>query len=236
MAVVLNLVEFSESSYIATLFTEDFGKITGLAKGARRRRSSFESALDLLSMCRVVFIPKTSEAMYLLTEASLERPFRSSLRCLKRWYAGLYVAELVSALTHDRDPNQLLFRITLQTLKSLDGDGIVFEQIMRFEIQSINSVGHLPSFTTCCECGRDVLAEPRVSFSAADGGALCGECRVGRRHLISVSALAMTALHELTRESVGQVAITGEMRAIMNRYVCHLLGRRPRMFDFLGFA
>ena len=33
LAIVLRLVDFSESSYVATLFTEDFGKITGLEKG-----------------------------------------------------------------------------------------------------------------------------------------------------------------------------------------------------------
>jgi DNA repair protein RecO (recombination protein O) len=35
-AIVLRLVEFSESSFVATLFTEDFGKVGALAKGARR--------------------------------------------------------------------------------------------------------------------------------------------------------------------------------------------------------
>ena len=105
MAIVIRLVEFSESSYVATIFTEDFGKITGLAKGARRTKSSFENALDLLAVSRVVFIRKSSSAMDLLTEARLERPFRAASRDLTRLYAGYYVAEILQSMTDDRDPH-----------------------------------------------------------------------------------------------------------------------------------
>ncbi len=75
LALVLRAVEFSETSSVVTLFTRDFGKIRGLAKGARRPKGPFESALDLLSLCRLVFLRKSSEALDLLTEAKLERRF-----------------------------------------------------------------------------------------------------------------------------------------------------------------
>ena len=45
LAIVIRLVEFSESSYVATLFTEDFGKITGLAKGGGVRRVPLRTPL-----------------------------------------------------------------------------------------------------------------------------------------------------------------------------------------------
>ncbi len=75
-AIVLRTVEFSETSLILTLFTREFGKVRGLAKGARRLKSAFESALDLLALCRIVFLRKSSEALDLLTEAKLLRRFR----------------------------------------------------------------------------------------------------------------------------------------------------------------
>ena len=102
IAIVLRSVEFSESSYISTLFTESAGKITALAKGARRPKSAFENALDLLSISRVVFLRKSSDAMDLLTEAKLERRFRAAARDLTRLYAAYYVIELLNALTGER--------------------------------------------------------------------------------------------------------------------------------------
>ena len=75
-ALVLRVVEFSETSSVVTLFTREFGKIHGLAKGARRPKGPFESALDLLGLCRIVFLRKSSGALDLLTEAKLLKRFR----------------------------------------------------------------------------------------------------------------------------------------------------------------
>jgi DNA repair protein RecO (recombination protein O) len=51
-AVVLRTVDFSETCLILTLFTRQFGKIEALAKGGRRLKSPFESALDILTRIR----------------------------------------------------------------------------------------------------------------------------------------------------------------------------------------
>ena len=80
LAIVLRVVDFGETSAIVTLFTEELGKIGALAKGARRPKGPFESALDLLAVCRIVFLHKSSDALDLLTEAKLERRFRAATR------------------------------------------------------------------------------------------------------------------------------------------------------------
>ena len=241
-AIVIRLVPFSESSYVATLYTEEFGKITGMAKGARRAKSAFASALDLLSVCRIVFLRKSSDAMDLLTEASLELPFRSSIRNLSRLYAGYYVLELVDALTDNRDPNPSLFRTVLDTVTALDSGADIAHQILWFELNVLRQLGQLPSLYDCVECGVQVELNRRVAFGQISGGVLCGECKVGKRHVVSLSTDALKAVRQLSREdsspdeSIFATRNTkGEVRGLMNRYMSHLLGRRPRMFDFMGF-
>src|SRR5919204_4608102 len=97
-AIVLKVIEFSETSCVLTLFTEDFGKVGALAKGARRPKGPFEGALDLLALVRIVFLHKSSEALDLLTEAKLERRFRSAHHDLSRPYVGYYVAGMVAGV------------------------------------------------------------------------------------------------------------------------------------------
>lgn len=87
-AIVLRTVDFSESSLVVTLFTREFGKVRGLAKGGRRLKGPFESALDLLARCRIVFLRKSSEALDLVTEAKLVRRFRPAGHHLSSLYAG----------------------------------------------------------------------------------------------------------------------------------------------------
>src|SRR6185503_8943788 len=119
-AIILKLIEFSETSCVVTLFTEDFGKVGALAKGARRPKGPFEGALDLLALVRIVFLRKSSDSLDLLTEARLERRFRSGQRDLPRLYAGYYVAELLAELTASGDPHPELFVAGEQTLEALD--------------------------------------------------------------------------------------------------------------------
>lgn len=256
LGIVTRLVEFSESSYVATLFTEDFGKVTGLAKGARRAKSAFENALDLLAVSRVVFIRKSSDAMDLLTEARLERRFRAGARDLNRLYAGYYVIELLNALTDEHDPHPELFRTSLGTLVCLDDGATVADTVLRFELSLLRELGHLPALHACVECGRSIPVGGRVAFGQLAGGVLCSRCKVGQRHVVSLSARAMESLTRL-QQQVGQAAPTagivqgerpstsaavdpmdaaarGELRGMMNYRMSHLLGRRPRMHAFLS--
>jgi DNA repair protein RecO (recombination protein O) len=240
-ALVLNVVEFSETSSVVTLFTREFGKIHGLAKGARRPKGPFESALDLLALCRIVFLRKSSSTLDLLTEAKLQCRFRPRRHDLFSLYAGYYVAELLSELTDDYDPHPELFDAAEHTLLGLAGEGPVVSWLVRFELTALRVLGHLPSLEACVECGRPIEAAGRVAFGLLAGGVLCGACKAGKRQVVSISAgvlRAMIALAEADGERWQQLTLDaktrGELWAVLNHYVTHLLGHKPRMHEYLA--
>lgn len=239
-AIVLRLVDFSESSCVVTLFTEDFGKIGALAKGARRPKGPFESALDLLAVCRIVFIRKSSDALDLLTEAKLERRFRAAARDLSRLYAGYYVAELLQDLTDLGDPHPELYCEADQTLRSLDQGADVPETIMRFEVMTLRLLGFLPSLDRCVVCGNPVGNEGRVLFGQMAGGVLCPGCRGGQKQVVSLSEGVLDRLRQLAepnrRDGTSAVdrRFNGELRGLLNHYLSNLLGHQPRMHKYIG--
>lgn len=238
LAIVLRVVEFSETSCVVTLFTREFGKIGALAKGARRPKSSFESALDLLAICRVVFLHKASDTLDLLTEAKLERRFRAGQRDLARLYAGYYVAELLDKLTDNADPHVDLYDLAQAALVSLDDTASVADTVLRFEMQTLQILGHLPSLSQCVECGQELPAAPRYWFGMLAGGVLCRNCRGGQRNVVSVSAGAIELLRRAadnrdSSEMLADKKAAGEARSVMNHYLTHLLGNRLRMHAYL---
>jgi DNA repair protein RecO (recombination protein O) len=239
-AIVLRVVEFSETSSVVTLFTREFGKIRALAKGARRPKGPFESALDLLGLCRIVFLRKSSDALDLLTEAKLERRFRPFGGELSNLYAAYYVAELLSELTDDYDPHPELFDAADETLAALRTSSAVAPVLLRFELTALRVLGHLPALETCAECGTAVKPIGRVPFSQLAGGVLCQSCRVGQRHIISISAGALAALAQFSKSPSASHAADleprayGELRAVLNHYWSHLLGHPVRMHRYLA--
>lgn len=163
--IVLKVVEFSETSCVVTIFTRDFGKITGLAKGARRRNSPFEAAIDVLSLVRLVFLLKSNDALDLLTEAKLERRFRAASVDLGRFYAGQYVIELLGVLTINHDPMPALYDLAERAVIDLDEGRLSPDLVLnRFEMRALHLVGHQPQLESCVNCNRpaprvDVMAE-----------------------------------------------------------------------------
>lgn len=234
-AVVIRAVPFGETSAVVTLYTRELGKLRALAKGAWRPKSAFDGALDLLSICQVLVLRRSSGGLDLLTEAFLERRFRVATN-LAAVHGGLYVAELLDALTADADPQPELFDAATTTLRHLSGhegpDALVSRRVVWFELAALRAVGQAPALGRCTECRAAVATAGRVSFGMLDGGVLCAACRSGRRAVVSVSATALAALRDLragTAESPVDPPVFGELRAVMNTYIAHVLGRKPRL-------
>ena len=223
---------------MVTLFTRDWGKISALAKGARRPKSSFDSAIDLLSVCRIVFLHKSSGALDLLTEAKLERRFRACTRDLSRLYAGYYVAELLNKLTDEGDPYPEVFDCADATLLQLDRDSSIVTTLLRFELTLLRLLGHFPSLAECVGCGKVVERGRRIAFGQLVGGVLCPRCRPGKRQVVSVSAEGIELMQYIISSqptSERMIAAVGEVRGLMAAYISNLLGQRPRMHHYLGF-
>jgi DNA repair protein RecO (recombination protein O) len=240
-AIVIRTVEFSETSLVVTLFTREFGKIGALAKGARRLKGPFESALDLLCLCRIVFLHKSSDALDLLTEAKLLRRFRPAGHDLSGLYAGYYVAELLGELTDEDDPHPELFDLADETLAALSSGESAAKWLVRFELGALRLLGQMPSLNACVECGTPVALAGRVAFGQLDHGVLCAACRGGKQQVVMVSAGVLRAMTQLadTHSHAGRrleidSRSLGELRGLLNRYFTHLLGRKPRMHEYLG--
>ncbi|MEM6366261.1 MAG: DNA repair protein RecO, partial [Planctomycetota bacterium] len=237
-AIVLRTIEFSETSLVVTLLTRDFGLVACLAKGARRPKSSFEGSLDLLAVCRVVLIRKSSDALDLLTEAKLQRRFRGAEKSLERVYAGYYIAEMLRLLTENHDPHPALYDLALQALGLIDGNGNTALALLGFDTSALRLLGHAPSTRGCVDCGGPVGATRRIGFSPVAGGVVCQPCRSRQASLIMVGRSAIDHLEHLlaphARLPISIPAeVYGEMRGLVSRYIQTILGTTPRMQPYL---
>lgn len=210
-AIVLRLVDFSETSLVVTLLTRDLGRISALAKGARRLKGPFEGSLDLLSVCRVTLIAKPGDTLDLLTESKLRRRFRGGERSLERTYAGYYLAETLRWWLDDAERHEILFDLTLAALALIDGRGPVAETLLAFDCQCLQMLGHAPTTDVCCVCGVTLGAElenaggRRVAFSIDGGGVVCAGCRPRQATLVLMSKSSVRTLGELL-QSPGNTA------------------------------
>jgi len=243
--LIVRTTDYSETSRITTIWTREFGKVRALAKGGRRLRSNFESALDLLSVCSIVFVRKTSGGLDLLTEARVVERFPRLRQDLPAFYAAHYLAELLGDWTEDYDPHPVLFAEALNTLRDLGAPDVpTATRLLRFEMVLLRELGYAPLLETCANCRKPLTGESAAAeksaplkFHLAGGGLVCGNCRAGRKGDIPISEAAWQGLRQLAEDRGWRelaAPVRSELRQLMNQYVCHLLGRRPRTMLYLG--
>jgi DNA repair protein RecO (recombination protein O) len=243
LALVVRGTDWSETSRITTLFTREFGKVRALAKGGRRLKSNFDCAFDLLTVCRIVFLRKSSGGLDLLTEARMEEKFPILRENLPALYAGYYVAELLSDGTQDYDPHPALFEAALGALRDLGKPGAEPSAVATgFELVWLRELGYSPRLDACATCGAELWPAGivRAAFSPSAGGMLCPRCGPVAADRRWMTPEGFAALRHLTAaESDSGVslavpdAVRGELRQVLGQAVSFVLGRRPRLLIYV---
>jgi DNA repair protein RecO (recombination protein O) len=242
-ALVIRLADFSESSRVVTLFTRDFGKVSALAKGAKRLKSAFEAALDLLAECRVVFLRKSSSGLDILTEAQLLTRFRPAGRDLKALYSGYYVAELLDGLTEPYDPHPPLYDAALAALRRFAAEPDPRLPLLHFELTLLREIGHLPDFERCSVCHQQITFSQAARYWVSQGGLICPDCGRPEYQHTEIQPGTIALLRRLAvppeDESWRRLSVAPqqhrELRRVLTAAVSHLLERRPRMLKYLSF-
>ncbi|MEX0726037.1 MAG: DNA repair protein RecO [Planctomycetaceae bacterium] len=239
-ALIIRLTDFSETSKVVTCFTREWGKISAMAKGARRLRSSFEAALDLLSACKIVFLRKSSGGLDLLTEAQLTTRFQPSGPDLGPFYAGCYVAELLSSLTIEHDPHQELFDAALLTLRRLEQTPDYKIPVMHFELILLKEIGQLPVFEGCINCQKPIEFESLWAYSTGQSGFFCPSCRQEEFARVLIHTPTIQLMNRLSQgidALPDDLTLTPqqakETRHVLTSTISHILGRRPKVLSFL---
>ncbi len=240
-ALVIRLVPWSEASYVVELFTRRLGKVEAVAKGARRAKNPFDTAMELLAVSDAVLLRKRGEALDIVAEAKLEFRFRPPQAALANLYAGYYVAEMLHALTEPEDAQPSLFDAAVAVLELWRRREVNPWMIFRWETAALKLLGVQPSLAHCAECGRVASPRGRIAFAPIHGGVVCPECRQGKRPVLSLSAptwkawmaLAQEPLAAVTRTQPLPIGSSGELRAVMNQYLAHLRGAPWRMHPLL---
>jgi DNA repair protein RecO (recombination protein O) len=239
LALVLRTFEVFETSVVAHLFTRDLGKVSVLAKGARRLKSPLQGGLDLLGVSDIVIFTKTSEALEALAEAAPVERFPSLRRDLAALYAGCYIAELLSELTDLHDPHPKLFDAARITLRHLGDARLRSQRVLRFELACLRELGLSPSLDRCAQCGGDVPPQSgTVSFGLSIGGVICQTCRPGLPHVMSLPEGDLQAIRILASPGSAWRDLDFRpghpAREALGGLLSHHLGHRSRFRLLLG--
>ncbi len=144
-AIVLKSISYGETSLIVSAFSRELGRISLLARGARRPKSKFGSTLQTMSHIQAVVYKKEGRQILPVNEASHAKVRRNLSRDLDKIIVGMRVVELVRGLTQEQDPNTELFDLMIELLDNLDAENDrVFNLLLYFQMRLAALLGIEP--------------------------------------------------------------------------------------------
>jgi DNA repair protein RecO (recombination protein O) len=179
-ALILRAVDFGESDRILHLLVPDAGRLTAIAKGARRSVRRFPGTLDLFNQLRVQVHRGRSNSMARLEQASLIRSFAPLRLDSARFALGCYLLELLDRLAPEggaQADTRRLFSFALGALKAVSDRPVDARLRTLLELRALEALGLCPELRRCVRCGEDVgVCAGDVRFRVADGGPVCAGC------------------------------------------------------------
>lgn len=137
-AFILQQRKYRETSLIIDALTQDFGRVSVLAKGVRKPNSKTAGLLQPFIPLTISYIGQAE--LKTLTDVEMIRPC-SDLKGLAL-YCGFYINELLSHFLHKYDPHPELFDYYSDCLLSLINGTNIESALRLFELNLIECAGY----------------------------------------------------------------------------------------------
>jgi len=237
-AIVLQVRDYGEADRLVNFLTPDTGRVSGIAKHAKKSRRRFANCLEPLN--RVVFhlSPRARGDLEFLQQAELVNPFPNLRRDLRRLAAAAVLAELAGELSAPVEATAAIFQTLNLALELLDGGAAPDSLLPSFLLHLSKLGGYGPHWESCRQCGREPAAP--LYFSIPQGGVVCGPCsRTAIRPLLPLNPGVWKLLRlaqELPPEKLTRLRFPPPQRdqslAIIQKFLRHHLGRDLKSWSF----
>lgn len=138
-AILIRRQPWSDTSYITTWITEGHGKISAMARGARRPGSAFAGRLDLFHKAEIAYAPAKRGALHTLREVHLIDVFPAT--SASNLFLCGYFAELTDLVTQPGDPFPEIYKLLARATAHLGKTPATLRALEFFESEMCRLLG-----------------------------------------------------------------------------------------------
>jgi DNA repair protein RecO (recombination protein O) len=240
-AIVLRTWPFGESDRIVSFLTESHGKMSGIAKGAKRSRKRFANSLEPFSLVTLRFQERPHTSVAFISACELQHAYTRLAGSLEKIAYASYLVEITEGLIAEREDNPMVFNHLREGLLCLEAGEISQLFLARFQLRLLKLTGYQPVFDRCGRCGVDRWQSiARLwHFSLRDGGVLCAFCARLRKEIFSLTPQALDLMAAIQNENATETdvactpSILNEIRSVLLRFVQWHLNKEIKSASFL---
>jgi DNA repair protein RecO (recombination protein O) len=190
-ALVLRVQDYRDTDRIVWLFSRESGRVSALARGARKSRRRFAGHLDLFHLVRVVLSKRGRPGGLAVMAECTAVALHPALRCdVKRFAVANLAAELLLHLAPEAEADTILFETAVTVFAALAAPEVPVGRalVSATLLPLLTAAGFAPDFRGCTHCGRPTAADEPHFYLEHDGALACAGCRDRHRPLRALLA------------------------------------------------
>jgi DNA repair protein RecO (recombination protein O) len=195
-ALLLRRTEHGDTDLVLALFTEREGRVSALARSARRSQKRFGGALEPFHTLAVEMDEPGSGELHHLRSATLETPRLRLTADLARMDAAGRALSWVRAAAPPRIAEPAIWKALTRLLDRLDAEDVPFPRLLLAEggLSLLSALGWGLDLERCVSCGKPCEAARTALVDAARGGLVCRACGGARLRLSGATRARLAAV------------------------------------------
>lgn len=236
-AVILSRTNYGEADLIVGFLTREQGKISGLAKHARKSRKRFGAVLSSPALVELAFVQTRGRDLVRLDKGEVVRSFGDLSGDVYLLALASQAMELADAFCAPLDPAPEIFDLLVWCLGRLEHGPRPEETMFIYQLRLLGLSGFAPSLSACSVCGR--RPEPGKEFRLKPnlGGLVCRDCSPGGFPAGPGTIKLMVLIQGLGQDKIDRVRVTSQTQAeggpFLMALIRHTLGRDLKTARFL---
>jgi DNA repair protein RecO (recombination protein O) len=235
-AIVLRSLNQGEADRLVILYTEARGKLSALAKGARKPKNSLAPLTQLFAYSHLLLVK--GKTFFIITQGRLKHSFLSLIEDMERFAFASSIVELLDRMTEEEEADKDVFDNLLAHLYVMERAKDPELIARSWELKLLSHLGYKPELENCLICGRKV--EGNIFFSPSSGGVICSNCAIStpdclfirQESLEYIKKLLKTPVHLLREEELSN-SIRDDLRSILPSYIDIRAGKKGKTDSFL---
>lgn len=235
--VVIKTQDYKENDKLVWLFTEENGKVSSIARGAKRSRSKFLSIT--LPLCYGEYVYYKGRGLANLQEGKIINSFQGLLDNLEKLTYSTYICELIDIALIEGESNKWLFKEFVTTLYLLNTDALDYELLVRsFELKLLKATGYGLNLDYCAICKKKITVSNYISLSYYGG--VCEECE--RIHGLYISKGTYNALRFLCNtpsDKIYKLNLSDEIKKEIEKVTTFIISnnysKKPKSLEMLNY-
>ncbi len=212
------------------------GKITAIAKGSKKSRSSLMSVT--MPFCFAQYMLFKGRNLYNITEGRIINSFQGLLKEFEKLTYASYLCELIDIALPEGEINPILFKDFTTAMYLLNTNALDDELLLRaFEIKLLKNTGYGLNLENCAVCRKKINISSYIDLNYYGG--ICQDC--SKEHAMFISKPAYNTLRFLMQTPLDKIYklnvnedIKKEVFKLLSYIISINYAKRPKSLDMLN--